>query len=497
MEPLLDQAAIAIQHARFYAHIPASEAAARVRLGVERVRNSVLQMERDSDWPRVVSTLAEEIGGLVDGAGCGLNLVRDDQVFSYSVGHGLSESLQDPSIPEPVTRALATQDVVYRRDQEQMRRSGDLPVLFDAGIHSVIDIPFSTGTLAINSQREDAFTPEVIDSLWLFAATIGEGHRRLEELRALATKERQLQQAHKMEAVGQLTAGVAHNFNNLLQAMMGELDLAMLETERDEANGLIEGALEAARRAAHLVHQLLVYSRQSQPSELTSTDPFPTLRDVEAICRRTFDRRIELDIHSTMDADIRIIGDPMQLEQVLLNLCINARDAVKKAQPSHPRIGILLKAVELSDAQIPNEIAPGLFLRLEVAHNGAGIDEKTRVRIFDPFFTTKAVGRGTGLGLSTAQAIMQDHGGWLCCDSEVGQGARFTAYIPMTIVQTEEPMTQIQDPEEDSGQETILIIDDEEMVRTTASRMLERRGYTVLGAEGWPERPRDFPNASG
>ncbi|MBT3342462.1 MAG: response regulator [Gemmatimonadetes bacterium] len=483
MRPLLDQAAIAIQHARFYARIRASEAAARVRLGVERVRNSILQMERDSDWTRVVTTLAEEIGGLVEGAGCGLNLVRDDQVYSYSIGPGLSESMQDSPIPAPVTEALRTQDAIYRRDQSQMRRSGDLPVLFEADIRSVIDIPFSTGTLAINSQREDAFPPEIIDALWLYATTIGEGHRRLEDLRALAVKERQLQQAQKMEAVGQLTAGVAHNFNNLLQAMVGELDLAMLETERSEANELIEGALDAARRAAHLVHQLLLYSRQNQPGDLASTDPLHILNDVEAICRRTFDRRIDLDIHLDIDADIRVIGDPMQLEQVLLNLCINARDAVEEAEPAQPRIGILLEKVQLDGTQTSDGIDPGHFLRMEVSDNGAGMDEKTRSRIFDPFFTTKAVGRGTGLGLSTALAIMQDHGGWLRCDSEAGQGARFSAYLPMTIVEADEPMAQTQDTDVDGGQETILIIDDEEMVRTTASRMLKRRGYAVLEAE--------------
>lgn len=479
MGPLLDQAAIAIQHARLYEKIRASEASARVRLGVERVRNAILQMEQDRDWSSVVQTFAE----LVEDAGCGLNLVRDDQVFFYSIGHGLTGSVHESTIPAPVLQALKMQDVLYRRDQDQMRRAQDHQSLFEAGIRCVIDVPFGTGTLALNSKQENAFSDEVIDALRLYAATIGDGHRRLEDLRALAAKERQLQQAQKMEAVGQLTAGIAHNFNNLLQAMMGELDLATLETDRDEANELIEGALSAAQRASHLVHQLLVYARQSQPGALASTDPLQILRDVEAICRRTFDRRLELAIDLRIDSDVRVIGDPMQLEQVLLNLCINARDALEEARPAQPRIGIVFEAARLSSNETPDGISPGNFLRMEVSDNGAGMDEATRLRIFDPFFTTKAVDRGTGLGLSTALAIMQDHGGWLRCDSEPGQGTQFTVFLPMTIVEAQQPMAPVETAELIGGDETLLIIDDEEMVRSTAARMLRRRGYTVLEAE--------------
>ncbi|MBT5059717.1 MAG: response regulator [Gemmatimonadetes bacterium] len=484
MQPLLDHVAIAIEHARMYEKIRTSEASARVRLGVERIRNAILQMESDRDWIHVVQTLTDELVGLVDDAASGINLVREGGVVAaFSVGRGTSDTWEEPGIPDPVAQALATGEAVYRRNPQQMRRSGDTQEMIDDGIRSVIDLPFGTGTLALNSPREDAFSASIIENLWLFAAIIGEGHRRLEDLRALDVKERQLQQAQKMEAVGQLTAGIAHNFNNLLQAMMGELDLAMLETDQQEANELISGALSAAQRASHLVHQLLVYARQSQPGELSSTDPLRIVAEVEAICRRTFDRRLELDIDNRIDADVRVVADPMQLEHVFLNLCINARDALEEAKPTQPRIEIVVEGVELNDAETPDGIGGGSFLRVIVSDNGPGMDETVRRRIFDPFFTTKAVDRGTGLGLSTAQAIMQDHGGWLRCDSETDKGTHFSAMLPMTVAQRSQPMTPAPPVELLGGDETVLIIDDEEMVRSTAARMLRRRGYTVLEAE--------------
>jgi PAS domain S-box-containing protein len=483
MQPLLDHVAIAIEHARMYEKIRFSEASARVRLGVERIRNAILQMESDRDWFHVVQTLTHELVGLVEDAASGINLVREGGVVAYSVGRGTSDMWEEPGIPDPIAQALASGEAVYRRNLQQMRRSGDTQEMIDDGIRSVIDLPFGTGTLALNSPREDAFSASIIEDLWLFAGIIGEGHRRLEDLRALDAKERLLQQAQKMEAVGQLTAGIAHNFNNLLQAMMGELDLAMLETDQQEANELISGALSAAQRASHLVHQLLVYARQSQPGELSSTDPLKIMAEVEAICRRTFDRRLELDIDIRIDADVRVVADPMQLEQVFLNLCINARDALEEAKPAQPRIEIAIEGVELNDAETPDGISGGSFLRVIVSDNGPGMDEAVRRRIFDPFFTTKAVDRGTGLGLSTAQAIMQDHGGWLRCDSETDKGTHFTAILPMTMAQRSQPMTLAQPVDLPGGDETILIIDDEEMVRSTAARMLRRRGYTVLEAE--------------
>ena len=282
------------------------------------------------------------------------------------------------------------------------------------------------------------------------------------------------QQAIKMEALGQLTAGIAHNFNNLLQAIIGNLEMAQSHGMPDVAEEGVSQALEMTRRAGELIAQLMIFARPNARRSQRAIDITKVTSEVVTICERTFDRRIGIipDVQPNQFA----IADSMQLEQVVLNLCINARDALEEADCRDPTIRVDLRTVDVDrEATRGSE---GRFVRLRVSDNGPGMDEEMQERIFDPFFTTKEIDRGTGLGLSTVFAIVRDHGGWIDCDSEPGVGTRFSVYLPASPTQDEPPVTSRISAA--GGSETILIVEDEEMIRYTAQHMLEAKGYTTL-----------------
>ena len=291
-------------------------------------------------------------------------------------------------------------------------------------------------------------------------------------------------QAHKMEAVGQLTAGIAHNFNNMLQGAVSNLELARLDAG-DQIKPALDNALQATHRAAEMVQQLLMFSRQGMRSRHRTVDVVKVIRDTEAICLKTFDRKISFTV------DWRPMppttGDSIQLQQVFLNLCINARDALEESNQPAPAIQLELETVQIkSAAEAYPDSQSGPYLVIRVSDNGAGMDEKTRERIFEPFFTTKSVDRGTGLGLSTAFGIVRDHKGWIGCDSNAGSGTRFSVFLPVAGPQLAETPAD-ENPPPARGTEGILVVDDEEMVRNTARQMLELAGYSVYTAEDGAE----------
>ena len=480
MGPVLDQVAIAIEHARLYRETQRREHEARIGLAVQEVRTEILQMQSENDWSRVVRLLRLKLRAFIDYSACGINLVSGTSMHSFSSGHGVSDEIKARELPGPVAETLRSGEPCYRRTPEEMRVSGDNPALLLAGIQSVVDVPFVTGTLAMNSTKPEAFDDGAIEVLRQFASVMGEGHRRLADLQALATKERQLQQAQKMEAVGQLTAGIAHNFNNMLQAITGNLDLARMDAP-PEVRRLVGNALETGYRAAQMVQQLMVYSRQTPQHPVTeSVDTLAVLHDVETICRRTFNRRIGIEIETEPELPA-VQGNAMQLEQVLLNICINSRDALEPDSVSDPVIRLEASSATLPADRVPLDALAGAYVRLRVRDNGPGMDEDTRIRIFEPFFTPKDVDRGTGLGLSTALGIVQEHGGWIECDSAPGAGACFDLYLP-AAGPVDKQQVGAAKMIGDQGTETILVIDDEEMVRHTAIQMLERRGFSTLTA---------------
>lgn len=282
----------------------------------------------------------------------------------------------------------------------------------------------------------------------------------------LQERERELRQLQKMEVMGELTAGIAHNFNNLLQAVSGNLELAL-----EESDGVVSERIDAALRVVHsqaeLVRQLMSYSQRNLPYE-EAVEPTSVMDAVVGICRMTFDRRIQL--HTEVADDLPSFqGNGPQLEQAVLNLCVNARDAV--ADSDDPQICL--------GARVEGDDTPELVIT--VRDNGVGMTGAVRERIFDPFFTTKDVGSGTGLGLSIVHGIVRQHHGRIECASDVGRGTCFELYLPL-IEAIQKAPTSVSAGDNPGGDETILVVDDEEAVRTTVAIALRRLGYRVLEA---------------
>ena len=303
---------------------------------------------------------------------------------------------------------------------------------------------------------------------------ITERKRAEEEKTAL---EVQLRQAQKMEAVGQLTAGIAHNFNNLLQGIMGSLDLALLDAPASLRPHLLD-AENTLKRGADIVEQLMLFTHFGGPGESNPVDINQVLGDTVAICRRTFDRRISITVE-TPASESTVIGDSGQLQQVFLNMCLNARDALEEVVDRDPAIAI---SVDLqSDIEAIQKGGLREFVRIQVADNGPGMAKEIQPKVFEPFFTTKEVGRGTGLGLATAFGIVQQHGGSIDCESKLDVGTTFTVRLPAveTRADVEADETSELAPE---GSEIILLVDDEMAVRTSLAAYLSRLGYTVLAA---------------
>jgi two-component system cell cycle sensor histidine kinase/response regulator CckA len=303
--------------------------------------------------------------------------------------------------------------------------------------------------------------------------------RRRTELALLHSQE-QLRQSQKMEAIGSLAGGVAHDFNNLLTAILGYCDLALegLEPESTAAGDVAE-IRRAAQRAAELTHQLLAFSRR----QVLKTRVFSLAAAVEPsekILRRLISENIALEMRADPDTPL-VRADPTQLEQVILNLAVNARDAM-------PRGGMLRLATRAVTLDRPfttagTTLPPGRYAALEVMDTGTGIAPEIMGRVFEPFFTTKERGQGTGLGLATVYGIVEQSGGGIVIDSTVGAGTTFTLYFPVAAAPAETAEATPRPPSPSPrGEGTILLAEDDDAVRAIARETLERGGYHVLAA---------------
>ncbi|MBA2689048.1 MAG: response regulator [Gemmatimonadaceae bacterium] len=297
--------------------------------------------------------------------------------------------------------------------------------------------------------------------------------------------EEQLRQSLKMEAIGTLAGGIAHDFNNLLTVIRGHAELLKetLHPSLLEFDDLAQ-ILIAADRAAALTHHLLAFSRKQilQPVPL---DLNVVLSSLAPMLRRLIGEDIEIEIAPSRDLFV-ITADPGQMEQVMVNLVVNARDAM----PRGGRITIGTENVVVSDQEPLKGLPSGSYVMLSVSDTGHGIPAELRDRIFEPFFTTKEVGKGTGLGLSTVFGIVKQSGGHLVLNSEVDQGSTFRIYLhksEQTRVPTPRDVTALP---ELGGSETILLAEDEEAVRSLVRRVLENNGYTVLVARDGSEAIR-------
>ena len=305
----------------------------------------------------------------------------------------------------------------------------------------------------------------------------------LNDATELKTLEAQFVQSQKMQAIGQLAGGVAHDFNNLLTAISGHCDLLLLRHDPGdpEYSDLIQIS-QNANRAASLVGQLLAFSRKQnlKPQALDLRD---TMSDLAHLLNRLIGERIQLEVnHAPGDQVIR--ADRRQMEQVIVNLVVNARDAM----PDGGRISISIRRNRLSEELRRDRalVPAGEYVVIEVKDTGTGIAPEGMSKIFEPFYTTKKTGEGTGLGLSTAYGIVKQTGGYIFVDSEMGKGSLFSLYFPAHEMPTEGPADSAQAPvvsapAKDGG--VILLVEDEAPVRAFACRALRMRGYTVLEAE--------------
>ena len=300
--------------------------------------------------------------------------------------------------------------------------------------------------------------------------------------------EQRLQEAQKMESIGQLAGGIAHDFNNLLTAIRGNLTLAELQESSADLHHKIDDANRAAGRAAELVNQILGYSRKGR-GDCNSTDMTQVIDEVRNILRASLDPKVVLRCNVPKGI-WRTVGDPVQIEQVILNLCVNARDALPESGGT----------IDLTTHNIAETMTlkgdnasqrRGDYVLIKVKDNGHGIAAEARSKVFEPFFTTKEHGKGTGLGLSMAKGIIEQAGGWMEFDSDVGKGTEFRVFLPCdgkVEAPKDKPEAVIDvRPVRGGAEGTILVVDDEAPVRSIAVNMLKYLGYSVIEAQDGEE----------
>jgi nitrogen-specific signal transduction histidine kinase/CheY-like chemotaxis protein len=294
--------------------------------------------------------------------------------------------------------------------------------------------------------------------------------------------ENQLRQAQKMEAVGQLAAGVAHDFNNLLTVIQGHVSLRLASPDLDpEMTESLKQVLSAAERASALTSQLLAFSRKQimQPRPLNLNE---LIDNMSQMLRRLIGEHIDLQCAHAAELPC-VFADACNIEQVIMNLAVNARDAMLEG--GHLTIRTSPVETDADYVWRNPEARAGSFVCLSVTDTGCGMDSLTKSHIFEPFFTTKDVGKGTGMGLATVYGIVKQHNGWVEVSSEIGQGTTFQIFLPITekspeIVEKPEPVLR-------GGQETILMVEDEALLRELVQSVLVERGYRVLAASSGVE----------
>ncbi len=368
-----------------------------------------------------------------------------------------------------------------------------ISLLIAEALTALIVIGFSLlfrGEIAADYMITGAVTCLVVASL--IVHVVQEFNERLRRARTFIEQaeqertslQRQLFEAQKLEAIGQLAGGVAHDFNNLLGGVLGNIaylqEQNLATTPIDETAEVLRDIRDAAEHGATLSKQLLTFARRD-PGEVGAVQAREIVDSVLRMQRRTFDPAIRL---TTNVADgLAVLGNRGQLEQVLMNLCINARDELNAGGD----IRIEGRAVDVRDHAT---LADGRYVQLSVADNGGGMDEETRQRVFEPFFTRKGPGGGTGLGLAVVYGIVSSHGGTVDVRSSPGEGAVFTLLLPMAL--GEEQPAPRPSPATASTAGSVLLVDDEPHFRRATARLLEQRGFVVEAVGAGQEAVRWF-----
>jgi signal transduction histidine kinase/HAMP domain-containing protein/ActR/RegA family two-component response regulator len=320
-------------------------------------------------------------------------------------------------------------------------------------------------------------------------------HCYVEDITDRLNLEAQLRQSQKMESIGQLAAGVAHDFNNMLTVIQGHSGMLLARTNLPpELLDSTQAIYLSADRAARLTRQLLMFSRKnvmkSEPLDLRKV-----VSDLSKMLKRLLGETVTLEFNPPPELPL-VQADTGMIEQVIMNLAVNSRDAM----PNGGTLTISTSPIEMDDAYVQThpEARLGAFVCLRVSDTGSGMDSATMARIFEPFFTTKAVGKGTGLGLATVYGIVKQHEGWVEVNSEVGKGTTFSVFFPATTEPVKAPLPDVVPAAEvRGGQETILVVEDEELLRDMAHLILQDCGYRVLEAGSGAEALKIWESHSG
>lgn len=415
-------------------------------------------------------------------------------VYLYFNGAELDDSTVGPMPVRsgPAGRAIKTGTVVISNDYVK-EISGRSPVLigFDedssppqsALIAPMIIMGRTIGTIEVQSHELAAYTREHATAMQMAANLAANALENVRLLDLEREKEEQLRQSQKMEAIGKLAGGVAHDFNNLLTAITGYSDLSLRHLDKtDRLYRNLQEIKKAGERAAGLTRQLLAFSRKQvlQPKVL---DLNAVIVDLNKMLQRLIGEDIDMMLMLKPDLG-KVKADPGQIEQILMNLLVNARDAM----PVGGKLTIETANLYVNEQSAHGHpsVPQGCYVVLSVSDTGCGMDIATQERIFEPFFTTKEVGKGTGLGLSTVYGVVQQSGGDVWVESEVGKGTTFKVYLPREdeLAESVEVETETVIP---AGTETVLLVEDETIVRKMTKEILQLSGYQVLEASNGQE----------
>ncbi len=428
----------------------------------------------------------------------------DDEQFLRAVANLLAMII-DRKRAEAETKKRALFAQLNPTPAIELNATGEITYANDAAIHLAHDIGYSHPIELLPLHISDTVNNAILsgqDKLefntqhsgrslsWLVhpIATANVVHCYITDITERTKMEANLRQADKMLAIGQLAAGVAHDFNNMLTVIQGHAGILLKKVDRNDASlDSAQSIYFAAERAAGLTKQLLMFSRKNV-KQLAPLDLTGVVKGMSDMLKRLLGETIQLKfLHA--GALPPFDGDKNEIEQVIMNLVVNARDAM----PGGGSVQVITDATELTeeDAQLQPQARPGSFVRLRVADTGCGMDQATMSRIFEPFFTTKEVGKGTGLGLATVYGIVKQHSGWLEVASEVGQGTTFSVYLPAVGEAVETPAETAETPDATptatGGNEMILVVEDEPELRSMALQVLEGFGYRHLEAGSGPE----------
>lgn len=358
-------------------------------------------------------------------------------------------------------------DFLYQKDSTQ----------FDQARRTLIETGEWSGELLLVSKDGNDIS---VDSRWTLVRNEDDEPKAVLVIDTDITEkkkmEKQFLRAQRMESIGTLAGGIAHDLNNVLSPILMSLEVLKLKYIDQESQVWLKLLQASAERGASMVKQILSFARGSEGKRVI-LQPQHLLRDVVKILKETFPRSI--DVRFDLPSNLwTITADPTQLHQVLMNLCVNARDAL----PDGGSITIRAEnnTIDENYAQMDIEAQAGDFVKVAVSDTGTGMDENVIGRIFEPFFTTKEVGKGTGLGLSTALAIVKSHGGFMNVYSEVGKGTTFTVYLPASSVTEEKRLPQRMADFPTGHGELVLVVDDEDSIRKITKSTLETFGYRVL-----------------